>query len=75
MDNTFYFKRFPEIAELIFDNLDNKNFVKCKKVNRDWNTFLLAPKFFLMRKIQKTVETRHEFTKAWRNVAKNTNNN
>ena len=63
--------RFPEIAESIFDNLGNQNLVKCKEVCRAWSIFLKFPKFLLMRKIEKTVKSRHEFGSLWKDIAKN----
>jgi ankyrin repeat protein len=60
--------KFPTIAESIFDELDNQSLVNCKEVSRTWCNFLEAPKFLLMRKIQKTVETRQIFRKVWRSV-------
>ena len=63
--------RFPEIAETIFDNLGNQNLVKYKEVCRAWSNFLKFPKFLLMRKIEKTIKSRHEFGILWKDVAKN----
>ena len=34
--------RFPELAESIFDSLDNKSLIRCKEVDRTWNNFLTA---------------------------------
>ena len=63
--------RFPEIAESIFDDLGNQNLVKCKEVCRAWSIFLKSPKFLLMRKIEKTVKSRHDFGSLWKDIAKN----
>ena len=62
---------FPNLADSIFDNLDNFSIVKCREVSRDWNGFLEAPKFLLIRKIRKTVETRRKFRKPWKLLVKN----
>ena len=65
--------RFPEIAESVFDNLGNQNLVNCKEVCRAWSMFLKSPKFLLMRKIEKTIKSRHDFGILWKDVAKNVN--
>ena len=70
MDQTFIL-RFPQIAQTIFEELDDQNLVKCKEVNKEWRMFLKAPKFLLMRKIQKAFEKRQcTFGKVWWDVAK-----
>ena len=67
--------RFPSIAESIFDELDNQSLVKCSEVSREWSEFLGSPKFLLMRKIKKTVETRRKFRGVWSSVRKKLNTN
>jgi ankyrin repeat protein len=67
--------RFPSIAESIFDELDNQSLVKCREVSREWSEFLNSPKFVLMRKIKKTVETRRKFRGVWSSVGKKLNTN
>ena len=67
--------RFPSIAESIFDELDNQCLVKCREVSREWSEFLSSPKFVLVRKIKKTVETRRKFRNVWRSVVKKLNTN
>ena len=62
---------FPQLLELIFDSLDNRTLVICKKVSRIWNNFLESPKFLLMRKIKKIVETRRKFRKPWKTISRN----
>ena len=64
------FLRFPQLEESIFDSLDNQTLVKCRKICRSWNKSLTNPKFILMRKIKKTVETRRKFRKPWKTVLK-----
>ena len=61
------------MAEAIFANLNNKNLVRCKEVSRDWNDFLGNQKFLLIRKIQKTLETRRKFGKPWKSIVKDAN--
>ena len=66
--------RFPNLAEAIFDNLENQSLVRCKEVTRDWNDFFRGPpKLILSRKILKIVETRRKFRKPWRMVVKKAN--
>ena len=66
--------RFPNLAEGIFENLENQSLVRCKEVTRDWNDFFRGPpKLILSRKIQKIVETRRKFRKPWRMVVKKAN--
>ena len=67
--------RFPSVAESIFKELDNQSIVKCKEVSGVWRTFLQAPKFLIMRKIQKTVETRRIFRNVWKLVGNNISTN
>ena len=67
--------RFPSVAELIFDELDNQSLVKCKEVSGVWRIFLKAPKFLIMRKIQKMVETRRKFRNVWKLVGKKISTN
>ena len=62
---------FPQLLELIFDSLDNRTLVICKKVSRIWNNFLESPKFLLMRKIKKIVETRRKFRTPWKTISRN----
>ena len=67
--------RFPELAESIFDSLDNKSLIRCKEVDRNWNNFLTAPKFLLVRKIFKKFENHHKkswkSTEIWKHFTKN----
>ena len=67
--------RFPSVAESIFDELDNESLVKCKEVSGVWRNFLQAPKFLIMRKIQKMVETRRKFRNVWKLVGKKISTN
>ena len=67
--------RFPSIAESIFDELDNQSLVRCREASREWSEFLSSSKFVLMRKIQKTIETRRKFRKVWRSLGKKLSTN
>ena len=62
--------RFPNVAESFFDKLDNKSLANCRKVSRAWKTVLTAPKFILLRKIEKTLENKDQFRKLWKPIAK-----
>jgi hypothetical protein len=61
----------PNIAESIFDKLDNKSLIKCRKSSKVLKTFL--PDFdpiILMRKIEKTFGNQHQFEKLWKPTLK-----
>ena len=45
--------RFAQLGEDIFDSLDNKNLVKCRKITRTWNSFIEDQKFAWVRIIEK----------------------
>ena len=45
--------RFVRLGEDIFDSLDNKNLVKCRKITRTWNSFIEDQKFAWVRIIEK----------------------
>ena len=52
--------RFPDVAESIFDKLNNDSLVNCKEVSTEWNSFLDDPKFLLMRKIVKILKSKNQ---------------
>ena len=66
--------RFPEIAESIFENVDNQSLVNCLEASRELENFLRSQsqKLYLKRKIQKIVES-HEWIMSgmWKTVLKN----
>ena len=68
--NKKFISRFPSLAESIFDSLDNESLLKCRKINKDWDNFLTNSKLLHMRKIRKSVESRHIFGKQWRSLSK-----
>ena len=45
--------RFPQIAENIFGELDDKTMTNCKEVSRPWNVFLDEKKVQWFRILQK----------------------
>ena len=62
----------PNVAESIFDKLNNKSLIKCRRVSKVLNTFL--PDFdpiILMRKIKKTLGNQNQFAKLWKPILKN----
>ena len=65
--------RFPEIAESIFENVDNQSLVNCLEASRELENFLRSQsqKLYLKRKIQKIVEAHDEFSGIWKTVLKN----
>ena len=69
MDKNFCFI-FPQLAENIFEKLDNPSLVNCKTISHEWNNFLTTPKLLLMRKIRKIVETRRKFRNPWKIVSR-----
>ena len=61
----------PNVAESIFDKLNNKSLIKCRRVSKVLNTFL--PDFdpiILMRKIKKTLGNQNQFAKLWKPILK-----
>ena len=65
--------RFPEIAESIFENVDNQSLVNCLEASRELENFLTSQsqKLYLKRKIKKIVESHDEFSEMWKTVLKN----
>ena len=47
--------RFPHIGEKIFNSLDNKGLVKCKRICRTWSNFIEDQKFSWIRIFRKIV--------------------
>ena len=45
--------RFVHLAEDIFDSLDDKSLVNCKKVSKIWNSFIEGQKFPWIRLIKR----------------------
>ena len=64
--NEEFFLRFPQLGEDIFKELNNRSLVKCKRVCRTWDSFLVDQKFILMRKIRKATGLSCEFKKLWK---------
>ena len=47
--------RFPHIAEQIFEELDNDNFIQCKVMSQSWKNFIEGSKFSYIRLITATI--------------------
>ena len=60
----------PNVAESIFDKLNNKSLIKCRKVSKVLKTFLTDPTIILMRKFEKTHGNQHQFEKLWKPILK-----
>ena len=58
--------RFPDIAEMIFNQLENCSIANCRKVNESWRTFIDNQKLPWIRKIQKCAgKSMTEFHDEW----------
>ena len=44
--------RFPHIAEQIFEELDNDNFIQCKVISQSWKNFIEESKFAYIKLIK-----------------------
>ena len=60
----------PNVAESIFEKLDNKCLTKCRKASRVLKTFLTDPTIILMRKFEETVGNQDQFAKLWKPILK-----
>ena len=58
--------RFPDIAEMIFNQLEDSSIANCRKVNESWRTFIDNQKLPWIRKIQKCAgKSMTEFHDEW----------
>ena len=57
--------RFPDIAEMIFCQLDNYSMANCRKVTDSWSAFIDNQKLPWIRKIQKYAGSLHGFHDQW----------
>ena len=48
--------KFPNIAEKIFEELDNYDFIQCKVVSKLWKNFMEERKFSYIRLIETTTK-------------------
>ena len=63
--------RFPILFQGILNELDNKSLTKCRKINKEWQTFIDNERFFLFRKLQKYHSNMEEFFEQWKKVTQN----
>ena len=63
-------RRFPDVAQNIFKQLDDKSLANCREVNKIWCNFLDNKSFFWRRRIQKYSKNQTQFQDAWRIVTK-----
>ena len=64
-----FFLRFPQLGEDIFKELNNQSLLKCKRVSKTWDSFLVDQKFILMRKIRNATGLSSEFKKNVENIS------
>ena len=61
-------RRFPDVAQDIFKQLDDKSLVNCMEVNKIWHNFLDNDSLFWRRRIQKYNKNQTEFKEPWKLV-------
>ena len=64
--------RFPNIAQDIFKELDNKSLIKCRKLGVPVQNFIDNEKFIWIRRMQKYRESMKTFLEQWKQVIRNT---
>ena len=62
----------PHLGENIFNQLDNQNLTKCKKVSRSFYAFLENNKLLWTRIMKKYTVNHTEFEKDWKSVLEKT---
>ena len=63
--------RFPILFQGILNELDNKSLTKCRRINKEWQTFIDNERFVSFRKIQKYHSNMEEFFEQWKKVTQN----
>ena len=61
-------ERFPLVAELILDKLDDQSLVNCKESSRELREFLDNEKLLFLRIIRKQNINFVEFHEAWKKI-------
>ena len=61
-------KRFPHLAEGIFDQVDDKSLNKCKEISGEVLEFLDNERFFGIRIVMKCKRRLKDFSKLWKQV-------
>ena len=51
------FSRFPYISEQIFDQLDDQNLVKCRRISKSWCNYLDNQKVLYIRMIKQSIKS------------------
>ena len=51
------FARFPHISEEIFDQLDDQNLVKCRRISKSWCNYLDDQKILYIRIIKQSIKS------------------
>ena len=63
---------FPDLAESIFGQLDNKTLTNCKKVSRNWCEFIDNKKIPWIRRINKYEKNMKTFHEDWKKAVTRT---
>ena len=61
-------KRFPHLGELIFANLDDQSFTKCKEASKEISQFFDQERFFWIRIIRNYRDSFMTFQESWKEV-------
>ena len=61
-------RRFPDVAQNIFKQLDDKSLANCRKVNKFWSNFIDTSSLLWRRRIQKYSKNQTEFQDDWKLV-------
>ena len=64
--------RFPHLAEAVFDELDNKTLVECRRASRPWRTHLDQEKCLKIRIILSDIEKFHKVQEEWNRFLRGT---
>ena len=63
-------ERFPLVAKMVLNNLDDQSLTNCKIVNRKLNNFIENERFYWIRILKKYVLNFVSFSDSWRKVIK-----
>ena len=61
-------RRFPDVAQNIFKQLDDKSLANCRKVNKFWSNFIDTSSLLWRKRIQKYSKNQTEFQDDWKLV-------
>ena len=62
--------KFPKLSERIFQQLNNKSLLKCKRINRNWYKCIDNHRIQWIRKIEKIATNFDQFRNEWKMVVK-----